>query len=442
MTSAEENASASETKGTPGQGLAGATLGFFFGFAAVALFGPTAEKIRLAMDLSAFEVGLLVATPSLTGSLLRIPFSAWVDTTGGRKPFLVLLFLSALGMVGLYAVVAFLYPDRLDASYYPALLALGALCGCGIATFSVGITQVAYWFPPKRHGTALGTYAGFGNLAPGLFSFLLPLALAAWGLAHAYLGWLGFLLLGTVLYALLGRNAWYFQLRRSGMDAEAARSRAEAMGQEVFPSERAMQGLATSAGVWETWALVALYFTTFGGFLALTAWLPTYWNAYLGCGVGAAGSLTGAFSLLASLIRVVGGTWSDRYGGEKTAALSLLATLLGALLMTFAGTFAPAALGMLLVGIGMGVNNAAVFKMVPQYVRKAVGGASGWVGGVGAFGGFCLPPVMALFVERMGRIGYARGFVVLVALAVLSLGLVVLIRRKGRQEPVLVYTSR
>ena len=33
-------------KGTPAQGLFGATLGFFIGFAAVALFGPTATGLR------------------------------------------------------------------------------------------------------------------------------------------------------------------------------------------------------------------------------------------------------------------------------------------------------------------------------------------------------------------------------------------------------------
>lgn len=431
-----------EIKGTPGQGLTGATLGFFFGFAAVALFGPTAERIRLAMDLSPLQVGLLVAAPSLSGSLLRIPFSAWVDTTGGRKPFLVLLLLSAAGMLGLYSVLVFLYPDRLDAGYYPVLLAFGALCGCGIATFSVGITQVAYWFPPKRHGWALGTYAGFGNLAPGLFSFLLPLVLAAWGLVSAYLAWLGFLLLGTVLYALLGRNAWYFQLRRQGVKPQQARTRAEAMGQKVFPSGNALQGLTASAGVWETWALVVLYFTTFGGFLALTAWLPTYWSGFFGSGPQLAGSLTGAFSLLASLIRVFGGSWSDRYGGEKTAAVSLLVLLAGALVMSLSDTFSVAVFGTLLMGIGMGVNNAAVFKMVPQYVRKAMGGASGWVGGLGAFGGFCLPPLMALFVEELGRPGHARGFVVLAVLALVSLALTALLKRKGRCEPVTVYARR
>ena len=38
-----------ELKGTPGQGLFGATLGFFTGFAAVALFGPTANAFKGAM---------------------------------------------------------------------------------------------------------------------------------------------------------------------------------------------------------------------------------------------------------------------------------------------------------------------------------------------------------------------------------------------------------
>jgi NNP family nitrate/nitrite transporter-like MFS transporter len=78
-------------RGTPRLGLFGATLGFFVGFGAVALFGPTAVRFRDAMDLSPLALGFLIAMPALSGSLLRIPFSAWVDTTGGRKPFLVLL---------------------------------------------------------------------------------------------------------------------------------------------------------------------------------------------------------------------------------------------------------------------------------------------------------------------------------------------------------------
>jgi len=164
-------------RGNPRLGLFGATLGFFVGFGAVALFGPSAVRFRDAMDLSPMALGFLISMPALSGSLLRIPFSAWVDTTGGRKPFLVLLALSVVGMAGLSFIVATRYPDNLTPSLYPVLLLLGLLCGCGIATFSVGISQVAYWYPQNRQGTALAIYAGVGNVAPGLFSLLLPLAL-------------------------------------------------------------------------------------------------------------------------------------------------------------------------------------------------------------------------------------------------------------------------
>ncbi|MGC1342270.1 MAG: hypothetical protein WA854_08085, partial [Candidatus Binataceae bacterium] len=85
-------------EGSPNQGLAGATIGFFAGFAAVALFSPIAHSLQSAMSLSPVLLGFAVAAPLLSGSLLRIPSSAWVDTTGGRKPFLVLLTLSTLGM--------------------------------------------------------------------------------------------------------------------------------------------------------------------------------------------------------------------------------------------------------------------------------------------------------------------------------------------------------
>lgn len=64
------------TIGTPVGGLTGATLGFFIGFAAVSLFGPTAKSLKGIMGLGPLEVGFLVAAPSLSGSLLRIPFSA------------------------------------------------------------------------------------------------------------------------------------------------------------------------------------------------------------------------------------------------------------------------------------------------------------------------------------------------------------------------------
>jgi NNP family nitrate/nitrite transporter-like MFS transporter len=409
-------------KGNSSQGLFGATLGFFIGFAAVSLFGPTAQKFKDVMDLSPVLVGLLVAAPALSGSLLRIPFSAWVDTTGGRKPFLVLLFLSIAGMLGLFLVVYLLYPNHLTSSLYPMLLLLGVLSGCGIATFSVGISQVSYWYPLSRQGWALGTYAGIGNIAPGLFSFLLPVALAAWGLAGSYLAWLVFLVVGTGLYYLWGRNAWYFQLVAQKIEPTKAKQTArEEYGQEIFPAGSLTDSLVLSAKVWKTWCLVVIYFTTFGGFIALTAWLPTYWTSYFAAAAVTAGLLTALYSILTSVIRVVGGSVSDKLGGENTALLALCTMLIGGVVMTASHSFGLSVFGEILMALGMGVGNAAVFKLVPQNVPQAVGGAAGWVGGLGAFGGFAIPPIMGEFVRSQGSAGYALGFIVFIALSLISL---------------------
>jgi MFS transporter, NNP family, nitrate/nitrite transporter len=422
-------------KGTPREGLFGATLGFFIGFAAVALFGPTANKLKDIMHLSPVTVGFLVAMPSLSGSLLRIPFAAWVDTAGGRKPFLTLLGISIIGMLGLTLLVLFLYPNGFTPALLPLLFFLGILCGAGIATFSVGTGQASYWHPRSEQGSALGIYGGIGNLAPGIFSFLLPVALSQLGMFGSYLAWLVFLVLGTLLYFRLGRNAPYFQLLAQGKTPDQARQLAGERGQEMFPSGNFQTSLLSSARVAQTWLLVIIYFTTFGGFLALTAWLPTYWHAFLGVETIAAGSLAGLFSILASLSRVGGGKISDRLGGERVLLMALAATAAGAILMVLSHQFGFSLLAELIMAVGMGVANAAVFKLVPQAVPQAVGGASGWVGGLGAFGGFTLPPILGAIVASQGTDGYGNGFWIFIVLSVLSLALTYVLQRARAVAP-------
>ena len=414
-------------KGNPNRGLTGATLGFFIGFAAVSLYGPTSAVFKEAfVNLNPVLLALLIAAPNLSGSLLRIPFSAWVDTTGGRKPLIVLLLLSIIGMGGLYVVLAF-FSDNLN-QYYYLLFALGLLSGCGIATFSVGVSQASYWFPKSKQGVALGIYGGVGNLAPGIFALLIPnLALPLLGLPGSYLAWLIFLIVGTVIYIKIGQNAWYFQLVDKGINKDEAKEIAsKEYGQELFPKGKASETLLISAKSWKTWALVFIYFTTFGGFLALTGWFPNYWMTYFGLNMKVAGLLTALYSILTSLTRIYGGKVADKNGGEITTIVSLGIALLGAICMTFASTMTLAIIGIILLAIGMGVANAAVFKIVPNAVPEAMGGASGWIGGLGALGGFLIPPVMASFLNRSGFAGYSQGFSVFIVLIIVAIGVIAL----------------
>ena len=418
--------------GSPMSGLVMGTWGFFIGFAAVALYGPAAKYFQEQMQLSGLALGLLVAAPQLTGSLLRIPFGAWVDRVGGRLPMLTLFALSLTGMWGLVFIL--LTAKTLTASAFPIIVIFGFLSGCGVASFSVGIPQVSYWYPQSRQGTVLGAYGGIGNLAPGIFTLLLPYAIAAFGLAGSYFAWFTFLLIGTAVYAWLARDAYSFQLRAQGFDQEARRRIAREKGQELFPSHAVWQAVITAAEDPRTWGLVALYFVSFGGFLALTAWFPTYWINLHGMDVKSAAMLGGlGFSLLAAVIRVVGGMISERIGGERTAIIAFIGVLAGALILTLTQDFAQALIGEVLIALGMGVGNAAVFKMVPKYVPEAVGGAAGLVGGLGATGGFVIPIFLGAVVDALGTGGYAGGFFAYVVLAVIAIAVSIYFWRLDRR---------
>ncbi len=410
-------------KGSPVVGLSMATFGFFIGFAAVSLYGPVAKNLKEILGLSGFLLGLLIAAPNLTGSLLRIPFAAWVDKVGGKIPLATLLILSVIGMGGLSTLLYFYYPD-LEPWMYWLILFFGFLSGCGIATFSVGIAQTAYWYPESKQGFALGIYAGIGNLAPGIFGLVLPFALREIGLTASYILWFGFLLIGTVIYVIFAKDAPYFQMIKSGISRKEAVVKAKKYGQELIPTGSLIESLKNSAKHIETWALVALYFTSFGGFLALTGWFIVFWVESYDIELRHAGLLMAfGFSLLASVVRIFGGWISDKIGGELVSITAFSMILIGAVIVILGGNtnFSVSLAGEILMGAGMGIANGAVFKLVPKYVPHATGGAAGWVGGLGAFGGFVVPPILGIFVQNYGVIGYSKGFIVYVILSIFAI---------------------
>ncbi len=153
-------------------------------------------------------LGLLVAIPTLSGSLLRIPFGASVDENGGRKSFLWLMVLSVIGLAGLSLLLTTHYPDNMEGTYWLILL-FGCLSGCGVATFSVGAGQTSYWYPKNKQGFALGIFGGFGTLGAGVFALILPVLLQSVGFVSAYHIWTAFMILGTILYAVISCNAYF-----------------------------------------------------------------------------------------------------------------------------------------------------------------------------------------------------------------------------------------
>ena len=107
------------------------TLAFTVCFAVWTIFSIIGIQIKKDLGLSDTQFGLLVGTPILTGSLIRLVLGVWTDQHGGRVVF-------SLVMVAA-AVATWLLTFATD---YPTFL-LAAL-GVGIAggSFAVGVAYV------------------------------------------------------------------------------------------------------------------------------------------------------------------------------------------------------------------------------------------------------------------------------------------------------------
>lgn len=104
------------------------------------------------LGLSETEFGLLVGTPILAGSLVRVVLGIWADQFGGRRVFALVMALAAIAT----------FLTSLADSYVELLI---AALGVGLAggAFSVGVTYVSKFYPARRQGTALGIF-GAGNV--------------------------------------------------------------------------------------------------------------------------------------------------------------------------------------------------------------------------------------------------------------------------------------
>ncbi len=372
-----------------------ATLAFTLSFAVWGSVAPLAPMFRQIYHLSATGVGFLIAVPVLLGSLMRIPFGVLTDRYGGRVMFPLLLAAlvpSALvmGMVGSFA----------------ALIATMFFLGVAGASFAIGIPFVSGWFAPRRQGFALGVY-GAGNIGTAIAAKLGPYMAARYGLAWAYWVYVPALLALAATFWLVGRDA-------------PARSRSQ------VPM---LHRLAVLRDRPFTWVPILFYFVTFGGFVAIGSFLPTFLVSQYGLTIGDAGTRTAGFILLATLARPVGGSLADRWGAAPTLNLAFLVVALFAIVLAFEATMGPITVAFLGVAFALGLGNGAVFKLVADEFPRQTGVVGGLVGAAGGLGGFFPPLVMGFVKDSTGS--YAIGFMLLSEFALGCLVVNVLALQKG-----------
>jgi MFS transporter, NNP family, nitrate/nitrite transporter len=378
-------------KGQQSRALWLSTLAFTVCFAVWTIFSIIGVQIKKDLGLNDTQFGLLVGTPILTGSLIRLMLGIWADQYGGRIVY-TLVMVSA-------AIATWLLTFAYD---YPTFL-LAAL-GVGIAggSFSVGIAYVSKWFPKEKQGTALGIF-GAGNVGAAVTKFLAPMVMVHYGWTMVANIWaIGLLVMAVVYWFSTSDDPDLAERRKSGKKPE--------------PMSAMMKPLANL----QVWRFSLYYFFVFGGFVALALWLPRYYVGVYGLDIVTAGLLGAAYSIPGSLFRILGGTLSDKYGARRvmywTFTGSLICTFLlsypatkyvvegikGPIEFTFALGFLPFMMLTFALGFFMSLGKAAVFKHIPVYYPGRVGSVGGIVGLIGGLGGFVLPIAFGALNDLIG----------------------------------------
>ncbi|CAJ0783054.1 putative nitrate/nitrite transporter NarK2 [Ralstonia condita] len=354
--------------------LLASTLAFMVCFVVWMMFGVIGVQLREDLSLNGTEFGLLTSTPVLTGALMRLPLGAWTDRYGGRTVMTALLVICAVPVY----IVSY-------ATAFWQFLLIGLFLGCVGASFAVGTPYVARFFPPERRGFAMGFF-GAGTAGAAVNLFLTPSLQAAYGWRFVPRVYAIALLVTAVIF-------WF----ASAPDPGAGKSSGSWLDSFRVLRDR------------RVWRLCQYYSITFGGFTALSLWMPQYLKNEYGMTLVAASAFAAGFSLPGSILRAVGGLLADRFGAHSVTWWGLWVAWICLFLLSYPptdvvihtidGTFSlrlqlPLA-GFItlifLMGAVFAFGMASTFKYVSDDFSANMGVVTGIVGLAGGLGGFLLP---------------------------------------------------
>ena len=354
--------------------LMAALLYFDVSFMTWVLLGPLAPFLREDMGLTATQQGLVTAIPLLGGSLFRPLLGMLGDRIGGRRT----------GMIGMTLTLITLAVGWQFATTPIHLYALGLMLGIAGASFAVALPLASRWYPPQYQGLAMGI-AGAGNSGTLLATLFAP------RLAERY-GWAS--TLGLAIVPLVAVFILFVLMARDSPKR---------------PAPATLRDYGALLREPDTLSMAFLYSLTFGGFVGLASFLPTYFHEQYHISRVAAGDVTTVVVVSGSLLRPIGGWLSDRFGGYRLL-VTLLTGFAVCLGFVAAGVTLRPAVALFFVGLGMlGMGNGAVFQLVPQRFPERIGLVTGIVGAAGGLGGFFLPSVLGAVRDYYGS--YAPGLV-------------------------------
>lgn len=347
--------------------------------------GALAPFISEQYGLSPAQKGLMLSIPIFAGALMRFPLGILAQYVGRKSATLI-----EMGLIVIALIYGYFYVDSFN-----SLLGFCVLLGVAGASFGVALSLGSGSFPPRHKGLAMGL-VGAGNVGTAVSVLVAPpLALS--------FGWQSVYGMAAVFMLLPIAAIVFFAKEPTDVDKHAS-----------FREHIAC--LFEKDG----WAFSLIYAVTFGGFIGLTTFLPSYFYDQFGVTKSQAGQLTMLAAFMGAALRVVGGYISDRLGGIHTLTVVLIMTSVTLLLCGIAGgSLVLSTLLFMLCFTALGAGNGALFQLVPLRWPTTTAVAGSMIGEIGALGGGLVPAAMGLSKQYLGT--YFWGFALFTALALVML---------------------
>jgi len=337
----------------------------------------------------------LVALPGLIGSLMRFPYTFAVVTFGGRN---WTIFSASVLFIPVLALSYFV--TKPDTPFWLMLL-VAATAGLGGGNFASSMTNISFFYPDRMKGWALGLNAAGGNIGVSSVQLLTPILLGV-GFINLYLG---------------VPSSGGFYLQNAGLmwllPLAIAVCGAIFFMNNLATARSTLRDQLAIVGRKHTWIMSYIYIGTFGSFIGYSAAFPLLIKTQfpeVTIGIAFLGPLVG------SLSRPLGGLLADKVGGAIVTFWNFIAmgaATLGVMYFIEAKEFAGFLAMFLIVFITTGVGNGSTYRMIPSIFReeklreatagemakslalKAAsiesGAALGFIGAIGACGGYLIP---------------------------------------------------
>jgi NNP family nitrate/nitrite transporter-like MFS transporter len=378
------------------------------GFSIWLIWSIVATKLpQVGFHYSTDQLFQLVALPGLIGALMRFPYTFAVTAFGGRN---WTIFSASVLFIPTIALAYFV--TRPETPFWVMAL-VASTAGLGGGNFASSMANISFFYPDRMKGWALGLNAAGGNIGVSGVQLFTPILLglglinlyqARPGPGVIYLQNAGLMWLAPLAIAVAGAFLFMNNLTN-------ARS--------TFKDQLAILGRK------HTWIMSYIYIGTFGSFIGYAAAFPlliktqfptvTIAIAFLG-------------PLVGSLSRPFGGLLADKIGGAIVTFwtfITMSAATIGVMYFVNVKDFSGFLVMFLILFVTTGIGNGSTYRMIPSIFREqklreatrtgeagrlaALKGASiesaaalGFVGAIGACGGYLIPSGFGASIAATG----------------------------------------